>query len=120
MALHAFTACDFTSCFKGKGKVSVLNILLKSPGFGKLFQELGISWNKSEDLIQEAEKCVCVMYGKPKLTSVVKLRFLLLKAKLGDDVSPKPKQEIDFSKVPPSTVRLLEHLKRVNHVVMIR
>jgi len=80
VALHAFTGCDFTSCYKGKGKVNALEILLKSPGFGRLFQDLGTSWNKAEDLIQEAETFVCAMYGKPKLTSVDKLRFLLLKA----------------------------------------
>ena len=80
VALHAFTGCDFTSCFKGKGKVTALEILLKFPGFGRLFQDLGTSWNKAEDLVQEAEKFVCAMYGKPKLTSVDKLRFLLLKA----------------------------------------
>ena len=59
------------------------------------------------------------MYGKPKVTSVNKLRFLMLKAKLGDDMSPKSNQDIDFSKMPPPAVCLLEHLKRVNYVVMI-
>lgn len=59
------------------------------------------------------------MYGKPRLASVDKIRFLLLKAKLHDDVSPKPKQDIDFSMMPPPSGGLLEHLKRVNYVVTI-
>ena len=32
---------------------------------------------------------------------------------------PKQKQDTDFSKMTPSAVCLLEHLKRVNYVVMV-
>ena len=59
--------------------MNALEILLKFPGFGRLFQDLGTSWNKA-DLVQEAEKFVCAMYGKPKLISVDKLRFFAVES----------------------------------------
>jgi hypothetical protein len=44
LGLHAFTGCDSTSSFKGKGKVKAVKLMEKNTNFQELFMKLGESW----------------------------------------------------------------------------
>lgn len=44
LGLHAFTGCDSTSAFKGKGKVKAIHLVQKHCHFQELFTKLGESW----------------------------------------------------------------------------
>lgn len=59
--LHAFTGCDYSPSFNGKGKVRPLNIVENSPSFRRTFGELGSS-TMAEDTYLVLEEFVCVLY----------------------------------------------------------
>ena len=48
--LHSFSRCDTTSAFKGIGKVKPIKLLQKKPCHQIVFQNLGKTWDVSEDL----------------------------------------------------------------------
>ena len=63
LGIHAFTGCDSTSAFKGKGKIRPMKLILKSPSFCSAFSKLGDSWQISDELVTEIEKFVCSVRG---------------------------------------------------------
>ena len=65
LGLHAFTGCDTTSCFAGKGKVKALRLLLANEDLIELFSCFGTTQNVSEGDIIKLEAFVCRLYGKP-------------------------------------------------------
>ena len=111
-ALHAFTGCDTTSSFVRRGKIALLKILEKKSEFVSLFQEPGESVNVKESSLDDLERFVCSMYGKPKYTSVNKLCYDLFMKKF----MPKPGQllssgdGIDLSLLPPRQDSLQMHI----------
>jgi len=83
----------------------------------KSSQDLGKSWNVSEDLCLGLEKFVCRMYKQKatKTTEVDTLRHTMLLEKCGSaDGKLDPNKTIDLSSLPPPRVCLIGHIKRTN------
>ena len=59
--LHAFTGCDFTSSFLGKGKVKPYEYMQKSTGFQHAFERLGENVIPEETVIKTLEEFVKYM-----------------------------------------------------------
>ena len=58
LSLHAFTGCDSTSCFKGKGKIKPFELMKETEEFEHTFRFLGCNSNLT-NLFQQFEKFVC-------------------------------------------------------------
>ena len=58
LAYHAFTGCDSTSAFKGKGKVKGLKVVETDEAFQKAFSKLGESWEVDEEVMNELERLI--------------------------------------------------------------
>ena len=52
LGLHAFTGCDTTSAFHGRGKVKAFRLMLKHD-FVSTFKSLGQSWEVSQELFEK-------------------------------------------------------------------
>ena len=72
--LHAFTGCDSTSAFAGKGKKTVLKLFMTHPVACNGMATLGCSLD-AETILTECEGFVGKMYGKPKLVEVNECRY---------------------------------------------
>lgn len=105
LGLHAFTGCDSISSFAGKGKVKAINIFMKYPEFIPFFSELDKNWVATEELIDNLEEFVCVLYGK-KMSSIDTLRHQLFCAKGG---------KVDPEQLPPCKSSLALHIRRANY-----
>ena len=121
LGVHGFTGCDTASCFKGKGKVRPMKMVIKSPSLCSVFGSLGESWNVPDSLVAGLEKFVCSLYGgkKSKIERVDELRAFLMKSKCDDKFSFSNINNIDFSAFPPSRACLEQHVRRVNYQVRI-
>ena len=120
LGLHAYTGCDSTSAFKGKGKVKAIKLVEKKQGFKHVFARVGETWEVDEDLLDSVEEFTCALYGKQKVKNVNELRYLLLQTKYGkDDGTLDKSTSFDLSGLPPCRDVLREHLKRVNFQVAI-
>uniref|UniRef100_A0A0L8GQI2 Uncharacterized protein n=1 Tax=Octopus bimaculoides TaxID=37653 RepID=A0A0L8GQI2_OCTBM len=63
---HAFTRCNSTSAFKGKGKVKGLKVVEIDESFQKAFSKLGESWEVNEEVMNELERFTCVLHGNKR------------------------------------------------------
>ena len=63
LSLHAFTGCNNTSAFCGKGKVKPLNILLKSSHYMNTFANIGVDASLGDDALNVLQQFVCDLYG---------------------------------------------------------
>ncbi|KAJ8034404.1 hypothetical protein HOLleu_21226 [Holothuria leucospilota] len=68
--LHAFSGNDYVSSFFGKGKITLWKNMLQRSEFIEMFAALGSRAHASDDLIQELENFVCVLYGDQRIGSV--------------------------------------------------
>ena len=116
--LHAFTGCDSTSAFKGKGKVKAVKVLQQKPAFVPVLAQLGNFWEVQEQTIDELEYFTCCVYGRPRFRKVDDLRHHLLKEKCGEDVI-SASQNVDLATLPPSRCRLKQHMHRSHYQVVI-
>ena len=64
LGIHAFTGCDSTSAFIGKGKVKVIGLLKKKENYQRVFSRLGDKWDISNDLLSALSEFTCALYGK--------------------------------------------------------
>lgn len=120
LGLHAFSGCDSTSAFRGKGKVKAIKILFESEKYVKAFSLLGNTWNAPMDsLLEVIEPFVCEMYGNSRITSVNELRFVIMQRKCGGEKEFKKASAFDLSALPPCQNVLIQHLNRVNYQVAI-
>lgn len=120
LGLHAFTGCDSTSAFRGKGKVKALKIVQKSKHFQKVFSALGESWEVTTETLVVIEEFTCALYGNRRIKTVNELRHSLLLTKCGgQDKALAMSSSFDLSALPPCNSCLLEHLNRANYQVGI-
>ena len=120
-ALHSFTGCDTTSAFVQRGKVTPLKVLEKRSQFIATFGALGQDIDIQATTFNELEHFVCCMYGKPKYSSINKLRYDLFMQKF------RPKSGyvlssfdgIDMSLLPPCQGSLYMHTQWANYQAWI-
>ena len=118
LSLHAYTGCDSTSAFKGKGKVKALKVLQQKPAFVHALAQLGDTWDVQEQVIDDLESFTCCVYGRSRFSKVDDLRHHLLKEKCGEDVI-SASQNVDLATLPPSRRSLKQHIRRSNYQVAI-
>ena len=68
-AFHAFTGCDYSPAFIGKGKVRPFDLLVLDFECQNSFARLGTQ-DLDEDLIDTIQTFVCHMYGKKRSKSI--------------------------------------------------
>ena len=105
VGLHAFTGCDTTSAFTGKGKIQPLK-LLDTPHLEEAMVNLGKDWKLSSDDFKLLEEFTCRMYlKKSNITGVNELRHNIFRAKRG---------EVESGQLPPCQDALYQHALRAN------
>ena len=120
LGLHAFTGCDSTSAFRGKGKVKALKLVQKSKHFQQEFSTLGESWELTPETQVVIEEFTCALYGNQRIEKVNELRHSLLLTKCGGlDKALALSSSFDLSALAPCNSCLLEHLNRANYQVGI-
>ena len=77
--LHAFTGCDVTAAFLGKGKCRPLQLMEKTSAHAETFAQLGKEKNLSQNVQSGLEFFVCCLYGKPNLKHICELHVLFNK-----------------------------------------
>ena len=81
LGYHAFTGCDTTSAFSGRGKVKPLQIMGSSSEYIQAFASLGMSMDIIIDLLSVLDSLVCHMYGDKEAErqgiSINDVRFML-------------------------------------------
>ena len=102
LGFHAFTGCDSTSSFRGKGKVGPFSLMLKSSFFTALFAHLGETWTLTEHQLESLEEFVCQMYNQ-NTKSVNKARLKMFQETFKTDHT-----------LPPNKESLVLHCKRAN------
>ena len=118
LVLHAFTGCDSTSAFVGRGKMRPIQTLKRFPKYIPTFAQLDEECDIG--IMKLIEEFVCKMYGHPRASSIDDVRFNMLKAKCGgEDGMIDPKKNIDFSLLPPCSKSLQQHILRTNYQVSI-
>ena len=80
LTVHALTGCDYTAAFMRKDKVKIYNKLESSEQYQGLFAEFGVRSQITDNRVDEAEKFVCEMYGKFKLSTLAEARYALFRA----------------------------------------
>ena len=120
LGLHAFSRCDTTSAFKGIEKGKPIKLLQKKPHYQIVFQNLGKSWDVSEDLFLPLEEFTCSMYKSRGSHLNVDLRYkMVLKKFCGKENQLNPNKSTEWSSFPPPRSCLREHIRRVNYQVVI-
>lgn len=102
--LHAFTGCDTTSSFSGKGKKGPLKLCITDSESSQTMSMLGRSFTLDTATFKRSEKFVCKMYGFPgHHDDVNECRYLLFCSK---------KQQ--SHNLPPCQDALEKHTQRAN------
>eukprot|EP00112_Aurelia_sp_Birch-Aquarium-sp1_P020752 Seg542.2 transcript_id=Seg542.2/GoldUCD/mRNA.D3Y31 product="hypothetical protein" protein_id=Seg542.2/GoldUCD/D3Y31 len=89
IGFHAFTGCDSTSAFYGKGKTKAFTLLENKPDFVSMFKQLGRSYQVESELFAQLEKYVCHLYNQPTVDEVDFARYNQFKlGQFGEDSMP--------------------------------
>lgn len=107
LGLHAFTGCDSTSAFVGKGKSTGLQLIQSNPQYLAAMQQLGQSFQLSDATHAACEEFTCALYGRPG-QSVNELRYNLFCLR-----APQCHQ------LPPTKDALSKHVARANYQAAI-
>ena len=122
IALHAFTGCDFTAAFSGKGKVRPYKLMCKKTEYVKAFCKLGEQHPVPQSVCDDIERFACAMYAHPKLESINKVRVEVFKKKCAPKDQSKPMSDIknmDASLIPPCKESLRHKIMRTNYVASV-
>ena len=108
--LHAFTGCDTTSCFIGKGKQVPFNLIIGNPEHCRAMCLLGQSCTISlSDVDMQPFECfVCDIYKYPRCSDINRARYELFCSRNRQSVQ-----------LPPTRDELRQHLKRANYQAAI-
>ena len=104
LGIHAFTGCDSTSAFKGKGKVKAIRLLQEKESYQRVFSRLGDKWDISNDLLSALSEVTCALHGKPCMADVNKVRYCRVVEVCGsnEDESLRQLKTSHTSSIPPS------------------
>ena len=99
---YAFTGCDTTSAFAGKGKVAPPELLNKNESFCTAMQPIG---NNIYVLFKKCQPYVCKIYGYHDVaTDIITVRYFLFCARAAES-----------AQLPPTQDALKMHIKRANY-----
>ena len=116
LSLHAFTGCDSTSAFKGRGKLRPLNILENNDEYKEVFSQVGDEWSLTQEASDKLEAFTCAIYGKSRVKEVNMARFLKIN-ELCSDKALETMKNMDMASLALCKKTLEQHLKRVIHTV---
>ena len=68
-----------------------------------------------KDLIDDIEAFTCLMYSKPRETSINTVRSGRLKKMVGVGAQLSSKSRVDLARLAPARVNIIPHIWRVNH-----
>lgn len=102
--LHAFTGCDTTSSFVGKGKTAALKLIQTNTNLREVMTNLGQSFTVTPQTMLGCALFVCTLYGKPGKVDVNEVRYLLFCS------SALPAHQL-----PPTLDALSKHVLRSNY-----
>ena len=114
IGFHAFTRCDYTSSFFGKGKTTSWKKMNSKSRFKEVMTRLGENDSVDDDLCRTLDEFVCTMYGGGCAEDVSTLRF--------NKFTEKQKREnkyVDLSTLPPCQATLKLHTFRANRVAYL-
>ena len=108
IGMHAYTGCDTTSAFAGRGKIRALKLTTSEHfQFQEVFQKLGQSWELSTDLFRKLQAFTCKLYSASTTTEDINTaRYQLFCTQRG---------ERESSQLPPCENCLLMHAMRANY-----
>ena len=116
LGFHAFTGCDTTSAFSGRGKVKPLQIMGSSSEYIQAFASLGMSMDVGDDLLSDLVSFVCHMYGKKEKDaerqriSINDVRYTIYCQKSG---------KISCNALPLCWNSLKQHIIRANYQTLV-
>ena len=113
VGLHSISGNDYVSAFFKKGKKTWWNKMVQFAQFEETLAALGTERELSEQIFQQIQEFVCIIYGCPEKT-VNKARFQLFEKKQRGKKCP------DLALIPPCESVLRYHTKRANTVAYIR
>ena len=94
-----FTGDDFTSSFKGKGKVRPPKKLEKNPRFHKAFRRMGDDWNIKAHVMKQLEQFTYLVYVHISKSSVNAVHVKLSYNMVGEDKKLISKSGVDLSRL---------------------
>ena len=83
LGLHAFTGCDSTSSFPGKGNLRPLKVLQNASKFAAVLTIFGNNWELDEKPVKSVEEFVCVLFGHMTIKKVNEVIEIKLKKVCG-------------------------------------
>ena len=105
---HAFTGCDTTSAFKGKGKIKAYKLMSESPLYHQAFSAIGNCWTSDNLPWEDLERFLCELYGQVSESTLTKARANIFKCSFKADVS-----------LPPTHDEFVQHVRRANYQAAI-
>ena len=105
--MHAFTGCDSTSAFVGKGKKQAFQLVKSDRDMCNIMKAVGTSFDVSEEQLDGCERFVCAMYGHND-TDINSVRYKLFCSK-----------NAQTCHLPPTKDALKNHVARVNYQACI-
>ncbi len=108
VGMHAFSGCDSTSRFSGKGKTTVMNLLTGNEEFCDAMISLGVNFEPDINTMEKAEKAVCHMYNASHCKDTNQVRC-----------HKWNRLTTDITKLPPCHDSTVLHIRRVNYQVAI-
>ena len=121
-ALHAFTGCDYTTSFLGKGKVGPLNLMLRSDQYSNAFSNLGNTTVPASCDVGMVATFTCALYGMPKLRQVNDARLAKFQLKYTPKKTGQSLKQIkgaDPSIMPPCQKVIFRKILRTNYVAAL-
>ncbi len=92
---HAFTGCDSTIAFTGRGKVSGFRLLKDDVSFRNAMAGIGQSFGMYAEQLAKGEQAICTLYGRKQLTNVNSARHRMFRTQTTDPCNLPPCQSAD-------------------------
>ena len=119
--LYAFTGCDYTPFFFGKGKVAPLQKMIENDIFINAFSQLGSS-PLTQEMFDLLEEFTCCMYGYPKKKKINDARVAHFDKKCKPRETAKPFdaiKSVDPQTFMPCQRVLNEQIKRAWYIAHV-
>ena len=100
-----FSGDDWTSSFKGKGKVRPhKQQLKKNSRFHKAFRQIGDDWNAKPQVMKQLEQFTYPVYGHISKSSVNAVHFKLPRKMVREDNKHIPKSRVYLPHLPRTCI----------------